>query len=273
MSGGATTLATITLRTRRLFGYDFVTGADIPGVARAVLDLAEGDGRAWSCVVTANVDHLVRYEDHPEEAAVAAGATIVIPDGMPIVWASRLLRRPLSARLAGSDLFSELWRHVEDGRVPAAVVASSAEVATHVRAAGPDVGVVVPPMFDVDDEPAVAGVVESVADACTAVGARLLFVGVSMPKHHLIASRLARRWEGSAGPLPVVLLIGASPELHFGLVPRAPRWMQRTGTEWLHRLAREPRRLARRYLVDDLRFLPLVWREWRGSRPSRALAS
>lgn len=223
--------------------------------------------------MTANVDHLVRYEDHPDEAAVAAAATFVLPDGMPIVWASRLLRRPLGARLAGSDLFSELWGHVEGDGIPTVVVASSPELAESIRRSCPEVGVVAPPLFDADDEAAVTEVIDEVAAACDELDARLLFVGLSMPKHHLIASRLASRWRSDEGrSLPVVLLVGASPEFHFGFVSRAPRWMQRTGTEWLYRLALEPRRLARRYLVDDLRFLPLVWREWRGARGSRALA-
>ena len=61
----------------------------------------------------------------------------------------------------------------------------------------------------------------------------------------------------------VLLLVGAAPEFHLGLVGRAPDWVQRWGLEWVYRLLKEPRRLARRYLVDDTRFALLVWREVR----------
>jgi N-acetylglucosaminyldiphosphoundecaprenol N-acetyl-beta-D-mannosaminyltransferase len=62
------------------------------------------------------------------------------------------------------------------------------------------------------------------------------------------------------------MLVGASPDFAVGLAKRAPRWMQRLGVEWLHRLAGDPRRLAKRYLVDDVAFVRLVWREWRARR-------
>ena len=65
-----------------------------------------------------------------------------------------------------------------------------------------------------------------------------------------------------------MLLLGASPDFTLGLTRRAPEWMQRYGLEWIYRLGLEPRRLAKRYLVDDVAFLPLVWREWRASRRS-----
>ena len=63
-----------------------------------------------------------------------------------------------------------------------------------------------------------------------------------------------------------MLLLGASAEFHVGLQRRAPEWMQRFGLEWVYRLLSNPRRLAKRYLVDDVAFGPMVWREWRARR-------
>ena len=112
--------------------------------------------------------------------------------------------------------------------------------------------------------PAEAGVLDDIA-AATSAG-RLVFVAVSVAKTHVLAGRMQARWADAPeapGPWPVVLLVGAAPEFHLGIVERAPGWVQRWGLEWLYRLAREPRRLARRYLVDDVLFLRLVWDEWR----------
>jgi UDP-N-acetyl-D-mannosaminuronic acid transferase (WecB/TagA/CpsF family) len=94
-----------------------------------------------------------------------------------------------------------------------------------------------------------------------------------MPKHHLIASRLHERWRGAFAGRPTVLLLGQAPEFAVGLVRRAPPWMQRSGLEWVWRLADDPRRLAKRYLVDDVGFLRLFWREWRSNASGRRARS
>lgn len=259
------------LRTRHLFGCDFVSDATIDDVADAVRAGADERDRGWRCVVTPNVDHLVHYDKAPDDAALAADAWVALPDGMPIVWASRLLHRRLGARLAGSDLFSALWPRLAADAVPTVVVASSEEVADGLAAQHPAVRTVVPPMFDAADPVEVAGVVDAVAAAADDSDARVVIVGVTMVKHHLIARRLRERWADEPSP-PIVMLLGASADLHLGFEERAPGWMQRSGLEWLHRLLRDPRRMARRYLVDDPWFAVMLVRELRGDRSSAARA-
>jgi N-acetylglucosaminyldiphosphoundecaprenol N-acetyl-beta-D-mannosaminyltransferase len=251
--------------TQRLFGLDFVSDATIDAVADAVVRAATGPATGWRCVVTPNVDHLVRYDRNPREAEAARHACVVLPDGMPIVWASRLLGRPLKMRLAGSDLFGALWSRLAASSVPTVVVASRAEVADRLRESHAQAQTLVPVQFDVGDEPAVTSVIDWI-DEAVARGGRVVIVGVSMPKHHLIANRLRERWADLTDDIPIVLLMGASADLSLGLARRAPRWMQRFGLEWLFRLALEPRRLARRYLVDDMKFMRLLGREWRATR-------
>jgi N-acetylglucosaminyldiphosphoundecaprenol N-acetyl-beta-D-mannosaminyltransferase len=212
----------------------------------------------------------VRYRKYPAERATAEHAWLVLPDGMPIVWASRLLGRPLTDRLAGADLFAALWPRLVELRAPTVVVASSDVVAS--RLGTRHVGCIVPPMFDVDDEPTVASLLDEIEQLIDEFGARFLVVGVSMPKHHLIANRLRARWQGGDRPRPIVLLLGASPDFALGLTPRAPEWMQRTGLEWVHRLVLDPRRMAKRYLVDDVAFVGLVWRDWQNTRRERPTA-
>jgi N-acetylglucosaminyldiphosphoundecaprenol N-acetyl-beta-D-mannosaminyltransferase len=243
-----------------------VADASIDDVADAVLAAASEESSAWRCVVTPNVDHLVRYRKHPIERTTAQHATMVLPDGMPIVWASRVLRRPLRERLTGADLFAALWPRLCADAVPTVVVASSDVVAERMQAAHPAVTCIVPPMFDVTDDAAVTALVEQIDDAVRRTGARVLVIGVSMPKHHLLAHRLRERWAGGDEPRPVVLLLGASPDFALGLTPRAPAWMRRIGLEWLHRLALDPRRMAKRYLVDDVAFVRIVVQEWRRHR-------
>ena len=249
--------------TQRLFDCDFVTDVEIADLV-ALLRAEEEPSVEWRCTVTPNVDHLVRYQHHPVEAEVAQHATLLLPDGMPIVLASRRLGRPLARRLAGSDLFAGLWPSLARDRVPTVVLASSQDVADLLMAEHPAATVIVPPFFDTDDDAAVTAVVDDLVAACAAIDAHFLFICVSMPKHHLLASRLRTRWQGRASPH--VLLLGASPDFYLGLAKRAPEWMQRASLEWLHRLASEPRRMARRYLIDDPEFLLLYLRERRALR-------
>lgn len=256
--------------TARLFGLDFVTDATIDELRSWLLDDAETRRDDWRCVVTPNVDHLVRYDEFTAEAATAQHSYLVLPDGMPIVWASRLLRRPLASRLTGSDLFAALWPELVARRIPTVVVASSSALADRLQEQmGALVRCVVPPRFDVADNDAVTSLVDEVTSTCQSIHARFCIIGISMPKHHLIANHLRRRWADSYASAPVVLLLGAAPELYFGLARRAPQWMQRTGSEWLYRLAREPRRLAKRYLIEDVQFVRLLVDELRSSPTHR----
>jgi N-acetylglucosaminyldiphosphoundecaprenol N-acetyl-beta-D-mannosaminyltransferase len=243
-----------------LFGLDFVSSTSIREVADLLIAHDSSDDE-WRCVVTPNVDHLVRYDAFPEERDVARNASVVLPDGMPIVWASRLLGRPLAARLTGADLFAALWSSIVDRHLPVVLIVSNTEVAERLLDSHPQARCIVPPMFDRVDTEAVSALIEEIDAHCTEVDARYLIIGISMPKHHALARELRKRWEGSYSGKPMVLLMGQSPEFAVGLVRRAPRWMQRSGLEWVWRLTGDPRRLARRYLVTDVRFLLLLWKE------------
>ena len=260
--------AAVTVSTESLFGLDFASDSDIPTIVTHLLE-ERNHPPSWRCVVTPNVDHLVRYAREPEEAAAGHAATLVLPDGAPIVWASRLLKRPLVRRLTGVDLFAALWPQLAGREVPTVVVAPSVDVAENLGATHPSVRCVIAPIFDAGDQPTIDGLADEVDRLVDDIGAQFVVIGVSMPKHHRIANALRVRWTEPAGrSMPTVLLVGAAPEFVIGLKKRAPRWMQRTGMEWLHRLATEPQRLAKRYLVDDTRFIGLVWQEWR-SRDGR----
>ncbi len=254
------------LSTRHLFDLDFVNAPTVEPVAQVLFSERTERPDRWRCVVTPNVDHLVRYARHPEEAEAAAHSSLVLPDGMPIIWASRLLHRSLAGRLTGADLFADLWRRIVEDATPIVVVASTNEVASRISAADANARCIVPPMFDASDRAAVDGIVNEVANEAERIDARFVVVGVSMPKHHRIANGLRSRWAGAYSGTPTVLLLGASPDFALGLTERAPSWMQRSGLEWLHRLLVDPRRMAKRYLVDDVSFLRLVWQEWRSSR-------
>ena len=249
------------LRTRHLFGFDFIDEDDLDRVADHVLRTRSHDGSV-PLLVTPNVDYVVRLQAAQSEELrdAAANARFVLPDGQPIVWASRLARTPLRARLPGSDLFPKFWQRVVDGDIPVVLVPSCAAVAEQLEREHGRAATVVAPWFAADD----LGALDLLATRCVAAlaltKASFVVVGIGWPKQQLLASRVLASLPQQIPP-PLFLLLGAAMDMYCGQVSRAPAWMRRYGLEWLHRFRLEPRRLFRRYFVTDMRFIPLAARE------------
>ena len=189
----------------------------------------------------------------------------MLPDGAPIVWASRLLGAPLSSRLAGSDLFVAWWQRVRDAHRPVLLVAATEELGRRLQLEHGEARIVVAPMFDASDSEAVSNLATELLGQVESHPTDAIVIGLSMAKTHVLAEMLTASTLPADGA-PLVLLLGASAGFHVGLQRRAPRWMQQAGLEWLHRLVSDPRRLAKRYLVDDLVFIRMTWDEWRSRR-------
>jgi N-acetylglucosaminyldiphosphoundecaprenol N-acetyl-beta-D-mannosaminyltransferase len=211
-------------------------------------------------VVTPNVDHLVLYRESEAFRTACDEASLRLADGMPIVWASRLLGRPLRARVAGSDLFPALCAMAaRDGhRVfllgGAAGVAERAATRLAARFPGLRVAGAYAPSdrFEPEGEAADAAV-----RAVNSARPALLFVALGTPKQELWVHHHWSRLDATA-----VLCCGAAFDFVAGIQIRAPGWMQRAGLEWLWRLAHDPARLWRRYLVRDAAFVGIFLKEW-----------
>jgi N-acetylglucosaminyldiphosphoundecaprenol N-acetyl-beta-D-mannosaminyltransferase len=256
------------LRRRSLFGFEFVDAARCADVVSDLL-ANSGDERAdrLPVVVTPNVDHIVHLLRDTDRSArdLTERARWVLPDGQPIVWASRLLGARLTARLAGSDLVEELWPVLRRSGEHVIVIASSDPIAAAVMASNERATAIVAPQ--IQEDPSAAG---RLAEECLRAArerpderVRFVFVALGMGSATPIIHELVDRWEP---PTPVMLGVGASFEMLFGMRKRAPRWTARVGLEWFYRFAQEPRRLFRRYFVDDLAFVPIVWSEYRSLR-------
>jgi N-acetylglucosaminyldiphosphoundecaprenol N-acetyl-beta-D-mannosaminyltransferase len=256
-------------RTRHLFGLDFVDDVSVDATVERLLG-SHASEQGEPLVFTPNVDTVVRLGEL-QATGVAdrlRNARWILPDGQPIVWASRLLGEPLQSRLAGSDLVPPLWRRiVAEGRTPM-VIASCDEVAEALRAELPSLATYVPPVFDPSDGSAFSEIVSATADVLDRTDPEFVFVGISYPKQQLLAFALIDRLRRQGRRPPVFLLIGGSFDMYVGRTPRAPAWMQRVGAEWFFRFLLEPRRLFRRYFVEDVRFLAIVGRELRAARGS-----
>jgi N-acetylglucosaminyldiphosphoundecaprenol N-acetyl-beta-D-mannosaminyltransferase len=220
--------------------------------------IASGRGGA---VFTPNVDHVV-MADHDERFRRAyEGAALSLADGMPILWAARLLGAPLPEKISGSDLMLPLMRRAERegwgvyilGGAPG--VGATAAERLVARFPGIAIAGFDAPRIDMNAPEA------SRADVLARVrasNAHLVLVAFGAPKQEL--------WIAEAAPhlRPAVLLgVGAAIDFIAGTAKRAPLWMSASGLEWLYRLSREPRRLWRRYLIRDPEFLLIVLRQLR----------
>jgi|CXWL01.1.fsa_nt_gi N-acetylglucosaminyldiphosphoundecaprenol N-acetyl-beta-D-mannosaminyltransferase len=216
-------------------------------------------------VVTPNVDQVVKFGADPFMHLVYRSALHVYADGMPLVWLSHLLdRRGLPGRVTGADLLPAVCREAaREGRSVyfcggAPGVAQAA--ADRMRACHAQLvvaGVSCPPWGFESDVAVSARLVEEINRSA----ADILFLGVGAPKQE--------KWGyNQLGHLKVgpVLCVGAAFSFAADLVRRAPTPIRRCGMEWAWRLAQEPRRLWRRYLVDDMRIFVLAWRELRQAR-------
>jgi N-acetylglucosaminyldiphosphoundecaprenol N-acetyl-beta-D-mannosaminyltransferase len=205
------------------------------------------------CVI--NASKVVLMEDDPDLRAIVADCGLVNADGQAIVWASRVLGDPVPERVAGIDLFARLLGLAEKrgysvfflGARPEVV----AEVARRAVARHPSLKVAGwhDGYFDGPEE-------QALLERLSRLGPDLLFVGMPSPrKEYWLAENLERSRATFA------MGVGGSFDVVAGLTRRAPSWAQRLGLEWAYRFAQEPRRLWRRYLVGNLRFLALVARE------------
>jgi N-acetylglucosaminyldiphosphoundecaprenol N-acetyl-beta-D-mannosaminyltransferase len=210
--------------------------------------------------VVVNVDKIVKLQRDPQLREAIRDCDLINADGQPVVWAARLLGKPLKERVTGIDLFGALVeRSAQCGFRPfllgarQEVVQKMADVlkAQHPRLqlAGWRNG-----YWTAEEE---ASVVAEVKRARPDV----LFVAMSSPKKEIFL----RKWKAEL-QVPFVMGVGGTFDVVTGLVRRAPGWMQRCGLEWLYRLIQEPGRMWRRYLVEDMAFFGMLWREWRTGR-------
>ena len=249
----------------RLFGVE-IDAVRMQDAADRVLSLTQEKGKPCQFVVTPNVDHVLLLQENDGLRRAYADASLVIADGWPVVFASQLLGKPLPERVPGSDIVPAVFGAVRSSR-PLRVfllgagpgVAERARQRIHDRWHGVQVTGVYSPPFGFEksavENEAILGRIEEAAP-------HLLLIGLGAPKQELWVHKYRARIKA-----PAALCIGATIDFIAGEKPRAPRWVQRVGFEWFHRMMSEPKRLLPRYAKNAVTFPGIVVREWRGRAP------
>lgn len=224
--------------------FDAATEQEV--VDRVFRDLRHGAG---GLILTVNTDILRQL---PAQGGLERQARLVVADGMPLVWASRILGDPLPARVTGASLVPVLSARAATEKRSVFLFGAAPGVAEraaeNLRRDAPGlevVGAYSPPLGFDKDEATLQEAIHTVATARPDI----VFVALGFPRQEQVALRMQNE-------LPGTWFVGCGGALDMaaGDVPRAHGLVQRLGAEWLHRLSQEPMRLGRRYLVDGVPF-------------------
>ncbi len=209
--------------------------------------------RAREYICVCNVHAMMASAEDPELRSALLGSSLNVPDGQPLVWALNALGHPLDARVYGPELMARSCArsaasgqrlYLYGGRNQGALV----QLALNLRQRYPGVKIV--GGYSPPHRPLTGDERASVVHEINACRADVVWVGIGVPKQE--------KWMAEMRPAldaPVLIGVGAAFDFHAGLVPQAPPWMQERGLEWAYRLAHEPRRLWRRYLRYNPRFV------------------
>lgn len=219
------------------------------------IDNLINNGR-YNYVVTPNVDHIVKLQDDNELKEVYDNANLVVTDGMPLIWYSKLIKKPIVEKISGSDLFPRVCELASKKGYKVFLLGAREGVAIEAanrlksKYTGLEIaGVYSPPFgFEKDKEQ-----INKIISLINKSKPHILAVGLGAPKQEKFIYK-----NKDLLKVPISLAIGASIDFEAGNIKRAPVWMQKVGLEWFYRLLKEPKRMYRRYLIEDMKFIRIM---------------
>jgi N-acetylglucosaminyldiphosphoundecaprenol N-acetyl-beta-D-mannosaminyltransferase len=257
--------ALASIRKREVLGIPLAM-TDYSGAIEAMDEMVERRDRGIVCAVAVHAV-TVGYSDAAMRQALRQ-STLVLPDGMPVVWAANLMGERLRDRVYGPELMKRYSQRCADrghrvwlygGRDEAAL----RQLVDNLRRdhSGIDiVGGYSPPFRPLGPKEE-----EALVERINGARPDVLWVGIGVPKQELWMARMRHRLE-----VPVMCGVGAAFDFHGGRVSQAPPWMQQRGLEWIYRITQEPRRLLPRYLYYNPRFVIGVLRQYVTERRARS---
>ena len=214
-----------------------------------------------SYVVTPNVDHIVQLESDTELQKVYKNASLILVDGMPLLWISKLYGSPIKEKISGSDLFPLICKLASEKGyklfflgAAEGVASKAAEILVNQYKGLNVVGTYSPP-FGFEKSLKEINIIKNMIRESKP---HILIVGLGCPKQEKFMYHFCKDLE-----VPVSFGLGASFDFVAGNIKRAPRWMSEHGLEWLFRITQDPKRLAKRYLVDDLKIVKLIFKYYK----------
>lgn len=248
-----------------LFGLKF-TSAEFDEIVSEIIQRNFLDERKIPFLITPNADQVVKYDRNPKLKDFYSQSYFILPDGFPIVLFSKMIGKPLLRKLSGSDFFPIFWNSL--GRLDKVfVIAPSTIVVEGLKLCQHHAEFYVPGYLRAESISDFETEADKISKHILALSPDYILIGLGFPKQELLGKLIYERLK----PFkinPLFMLLGASFEFYLGIKKRAPRWMQKSGLEWVHRFYSEPTRLFKRYTIGNLRFLFFCLREFYLQRKS-----
>ena len=209
-------------------------------------------------IITPNVDQVIRIESDKYFKEIYENAELLLADGTPLVWISRWYKKPIKEKICGSDLVPDLCKLAAQKGYLIFLLGSAegvaAKAAENLKKNNPGLrvaGVYSPPYgFDKDKNE-----IDKINKMLFNSKADMLFVGMGVPKQDIFIYENMNKYQ-----IPMSFSIGATIDFEAGIQKRAPKWVNHIGMEWLYRLAHDPKRMFKRYIIDDMKIFKLAWR-------------
>lgn len=232
----------------------FVNNVDMTEVLKAIEQMVENNNKGY--VVAINVDVVIKIENDPYLKEIVDNADMVLVDGKPLVWIAKWHRHPVKAKISGSDLVPLLCKRAADKGYSIFIIGGKEGIAEQAKQNLEKtlpgikiIGTYAPPLgFEKNESE-----LEKINNIINAVRPDLLIVCFGCPKQEKWIYENYQKYDAK-----VSICAGATVDFLAGNVNRAPKWMSEHGLEWFYRFLMEPKRLFKRYFVDDLKILKLI---------------
>lgn len=232
----------------------YVNNVDMSETICAIEEMIASKNKSY--IVAINVDVVMKIENDSYLKKIVDDADMVLVDGKPLVWISKLHKRPVKAKISGSDLVPELCKVAQKKKYTIFIIGGKDGIAEKAKAnlekKLPDieiVGVYAPPFgFEKNQDE-----LDRINAMTSDVHPDLLIACFGCPKQEKWIYENIDKYDAK-----VTICAGATVDFLAGNVKRAPRWMSDHGLEWFYRLLQEPKRMFKRYLIDDVKILRLV---------------
>ena len=209
-----------------------------------------------SYIVTPNLDHIVMLENDKEFAEIYSNANLILADGKPLIWISKLLKNPIKEKISGSDFFPCLCKKCAEKGYTIFILGSAEGVADKAaqnlcnKFEGLQIAGTYSPPFGFEKN---RNELEKINSLIKDAFPDVLAVSLGSPKGEKFLYRHLSEYEVSLG-----ISIGATIDFEAGNVKRAPKWMSEYGLEWLFRITQDPKRLIKRYWNDAIKIMPII---------------
>ena len=209
-------------------------------------------------IVTPNVDHLVLLEQNEKLRNAYSNADLTLADGMPIIWFSKFFSHPIKEKISGSDFLPKLCELASKKGYKMFFLGANEGVAEkaaqNLVKTFPSLQIAghYSPPIGFENSPTE---IVKIDQLLATTKPDILAVALGCPKQEILINENKDRWD-----IPLCLGIGASLDFAAGTMKRAPKWMSNHGLEWFYRMCQEPRRMFKRYIFRDWKFLQLLWK-------------